>query len=383
MNSLICFLDSTDRTAGISTLATYRFNRTLKNIKEVALVNVEIPLSFYTVVGSVTGGNGTLVISDQDGGVSEQDATVAAGDYSGSTLATATQARLDAIGEDYTVSYSSATGKFTITNDGGDTATIHDDEGQSNLLTLLGFDRGTNITIASSASVTSDFVTPMNNWINITDSTGSGDIIIPAGNYTGTELASTLQSAINNSSDLDDSDYVVSYDSNTYRFSFTKTDGDSVTVGNASGTPYESPLLTLLGWTLGSGDITFTDTSVESDNISNLSGPTALYIHSDALSRNRRQLYQTNSTGTTNYRANAVFKVPLCSGPGGKEVKTLNMRTDQTLDFRNQELNSVDLQLKFANGGLVDLNGQEWSATLRFTEDNGNVMTRTPGLLEG
>ncbi len=103
---------------------------------------------------SVDGGT-TWVTADliSDGGLTSGNA------YSGETVAGAIKNALEAkngISDQYTVTYDDQTGKFSISNPSGNSATLQLDWTGSTAATILGFDNTTTDTIAVGSSASSD-----------------------------------------------------------------------------------------------------------------------------------------------------------------------------------------------------------------------------------
>jgi hypothetical protein len=197
----------------------------------------------------VSGLNDKLDFSEQVG--IELTATITSGSYSPAALATEIQNQLNAFGGDYTVTYNSGTKKFTITSNfsylvqtgvndkidfseqigveltatipaGTYTATSLASAIQTSLNQVgsdyaVTFDSGTK-----KFTLTSNFSYNIQSGINdkldyLEQDTVQLTATIPAGSYTGSNLASTIQSQLNSTG----STFSVSFDSGTKKFTIS------------------------------------------------------------------------------------------------------------------------------------------------------------------
>lgn len=175
--------------------------------------------------------------------------SIAPGRYTGSQLASALKAALDAGsgGDTYTVTFSDSTGKFTITNNAGNAGALQllFDDPATTAETLLGFPASA-ASVSVGASVTGEdtastsgatlmhsvqdvsagsamfTVSASNNTLYLNGS----PVTLRAGSYTGTELAAELQARLG-------SGFTVAYTTGTGRparsFTITNATGAAVT----------------------------------------------------------------------------------------------------------------------------------------------------------
>lgn len=475
MNSLIVHLDTRDRIGGPIEAPVFRLNRTVRNVKEVSLIDIEIPLSYYVVEGTINGDidatngargdNNYLVIVDADR-TTPTAIGVAEGDYDPVSLASTLQTALNAgaTGTPWTVGYQEESGKFWLGYDSGATApTIYDvgptketgtatsatsttlvlqaSNGHSGdndyyngltleitsgtgvgqkrviqdyaggtrtctvltwdttpdstsvyavygnsslsrnhsgsqispMLSLLGFNRGANLTVPAGSSAVTDglkapAVTLINNCIKLSS---SGYATISAGNYTASELVSDLETELL-ATDADGG-YTVTYNSNNYRITIDHSGGEDMVNVNK----YTSPLLELCGFSLGRGTLAAADGPATGDNTINLSGPNSVLVHSSVFSRNRRRYYAIDEGfSKTSYRDNNAFTIPVRASPGSNLVENLSSCVVQPLGQSNSRFNEVDFELRFPSGQSLDLHGNHWTMTLNITEEVENVNRR-------
>jgi hypothetical protein len=477
MNSLIVHLDTRERIAGPIEAPTFRLNRTVKNVKEVSLVDIEIPLSYYVVEGSIHGNedaanggrgdNNYFVITDSDSLTTPTAVGIAEGDYDVVTLASTLEDALNAASSSWVVGYEEEVGKYHIYRSSG-TATIYDvgptketgtatagtattitiqgsnghsavddyyngliieitggtgvgqkrdildyDGGDldctvitwvttpddtsvyaiygnsslsrhqsgsriSPLLSLMGFNRGANLTVPEGTgavdALRAPAVTLVNNCIELST---SGYAAISAGNYTASELVADLETELL-ATDADGG-YTVTYNSNNYRTTIDISSGEDI----LNVYKYTSPLLELLGFATGQGTIAAADGSATGDNTINLSGPNSILVHSAVLSRNRRRFYAIDEGfSKTSYRDNNAFAIPIRSSPGSNLVENLSSCVVQPIGQRNTEFREVDFELRFPSGQTVDLHGNHWTLTLNIVEDLENVNRRNRNFID-
>lgn len=115
------YVDSTYRLAGDTTNFKYQLKAPIK-ARFFKLTSAEIPLTFYNV-RNVSGAvdNNNIFYFSENNGVSTLNATITAGYYNSTTIATALQTALNSATVNayvYTVSYNTTTQKFTIASTG-------------------------------------------------------------------------------------------------------------------------------------------------------------------------------------------------------------------------------------------------------------------------
>lgn len=155
-------LDSRDRNATSSNEHPHFDIRSIAgnqiDIHKLEIKYVSIPFSYYLIDAS----NNKIDYTNNTGNT--YTATITTGFYSGSTLATEIEAQLEANDADlegYTVSYSDATGKFTIANNAGNYSLLWNSGTNTSTnitrkFNAVGFDNSSNDTGAS--SYTSDYI---------------------------------------------------------------------------------------------------------------------------------------------------------------------------------------------------------------------------------
>lgn len=182
--------------------------------------------NIYTVT---TGTNDGIRFNPGTGAVT---ATLAAGSYTGSEFAAEIKRAMEAAsgGKTYTVSFNDSTGKFDITNDVANAATLDllYSDAAATAKTLMGSSGTDQSAIAAGGTATSDLdtaglagvskqldvynttlatgiinITSANNTLVVNDSGGGADrtITLTTGSYTGAQLATELATQLNASRD--------------------------------------------------------------------------------------------------------------------------------------------------------------------------------------
>src|SRR5438094_1596960 len=212
----------------------------------VTLDNYEV--RFKNVYTVTTGANDGIRFDPGSGPVT---ATLAAGSYTGIQLTAQVKSALEAVsgGKTYTVGFDEASGKFSLTNDSGNAATLSLLFGKavSTATALAGFNASDKTGITAGSSVTSDVdttgavgvtkqtnvfdttagtnifnITTTNNTLIVNDTAGGAGtdtiITLTPGSYTGAQLATELASKLNASRNSANTvAYTVSYGSVTAR----------------------------------------------------------------------------------------------------------------------------------------------------------------------
>jgi flagellin-like hook-associated protein FlgL len=196
---------------------------------------------------NVTSSNNALRFTPASGAATTISLT--AGKYTGSQLATALEAAMEAAsgGDTYTVSYTDSTGKFSIQNNTGNAGalTLSFENAATTAEDLLGFNAG-SISVAVGSSATGNDATATSGATlqhNIYDSTvgsaifnvtssnntiyrGGSAITLTTGSYTGSEMAAEIQSKLG-------SGYSVAYSTAATKparkFTITNSTGGAVT----------------------------------------------------------------------------------------------------------------------------------------------------------
>lgn len=194
-----------------------------------------------------------------------------------------------------------------------------------------------------------------NQAFNITDTAGVHTIVVPSGNYTAQQLATTLQTEINAATFPNT--YSVTYNSNTnlYNISSSGTFTLTFTTNNAL-YPYQS-----IGSTMGfrNADHTpanFTGNSVTAPFEASLSGPLNYYIKSSHLTVSTNSFFQ----GQKN---TVIACVPNNASPFGV-VSYINP-APYFEPLYSTRLFQFDLQLVDEYGNNVILN-DDWTVVIAF-----------------
>lgn len=194
-----------------------------------------------------------------------------------------------------------------------------------------------------------------NNVLDI-DQGGEVNVTITPGNYTASGLAATIQAAINATA-LDN--FTVTYDTSTYKFTFTDTDVVAFEFLWATGTNAGSTLPEILGFdgTVDSGSAT-THTSA---NATIVTGDGTVLVKSRKITS-----CMTNKPYYNNARSDVLFAVPVDVNPGS--VILWQPRFEQTFNFgKGASFDEFDFALVDKDGNEVDLNGATWTMSFYST----------------
>ena len=107
--SITLYIDSKSRTSGTNENFTVTLNRTLTKIKQVELVETEIPFSFYAINAN---NNNIRFVS----GVTTYNAIVTPGNYTTDDFITELQSKMNAQLAGFTITYNTITYKLTFAN---------------------------------------------------------------------------------------------------------------------------------------------------------------------------------------------------------------------------------------------------------------------------
>lgn len=202
-------------------------------------------------------------------------------------------------------------------------------------------------------------VTIPNSWYNVTsanytiawvDTTANNrSTTITARFYTASQLATAIQTAMNAIGAT--GTYTCSYDANTGKFTIAEVAGPTnfqlsfATAGCINN---------LIGFNSvnKSGAATYT-----SDNVANVTGPSAIYISSANLSRGFVQsIFRKN-------QSSVVMKIPV-DVQAQSTIVYANQLADYAIKFPSQTtINKLDFKLLFPDGTQVDMNGVPWNIT--------------------
>lgn len=330
-------LDSYYRNSGNTSSPIFSLNETIDGIRSVTIDRAEI---YYNWFLFNTGNN--ILGSDINGG----SVTITAGTYTPTTLATALQVAIRATGGGFssaTVVFSSITSKYTISSGSVSTFTI---SASGNLAQILGFSSNKSAV----TTTTSDFAAYEQNIVlvadnrtfRITQSAITTDFTIPAGNYSGTTLASQIQTLLN--ATLSNFSVLFNTYNNTLTFSHTTT---AFTISGSVGAS------AILGFT---SDVVSTSLSASSLQAINITGNTSVIIKSNAIAS--KMIFP--SIQNTIY-TNKILEFPLT----GSQNSVIFYEPEQThiISFYDKggiSLSSIDLRLIDDTGKLIsfDTNGR-------------------------
>lgn len=326
-------LDSANRSSGNNSTPIFTLSETLSRVRSITIDRVEIYFNWFYF----NAGNNILGSSINGGTV-----TVAAGTYTPTTLASALQTAIRATGGGFsaaTVTYSTITYKFTINSGSVSTFTI---DSSGNLAQILGFSSNKS----SVTTATSDFAVYEQNIVliadnrtfTITQSAVTTSFTIPSGNYSGTSLASTIQTLINTVY----SNFTVAFNShnNTLTFSHTTTEFTFVSSGSASA---------ILGFT---SDVSSSSLTLNSQQSINVVGNTSIIIKSNAIGSNTLYPAIQSSLYT-----NKIIEIPLSGSQNS--VLFYEPYKNNSISFYFDggiSLSSIDFRLIDDNGRLVNFN---------------------------
>jgi flagellar hook-associated protein 3 len=181
--------------------------------------------------------------------------TLAAGQYTGATLATEIQTQLNAVQAGHTVTYDAATMKFGITNGTGNTINFNWSNSGATAASLLGFNAQETHLAAGSSTVSNVQaglsmgaimevgyqVDPTTNQLIVNDGTNDHTVTLNTGPYDGAGLATQIQTQLNAS--LGIGLFAVSYDGATNQFTIQNTGGTAYTLKWSSGNATARSLL--------------------------------------------------------------------------------------------------------------------------------------------
>ncbi len=326
-------LDSSNKSSGNLSTPFFTLSEQLNKVRTITLERAEIYYNWFlfNTGNNVLGSN-----------INGSTITVSAGTYTPTTLASTLQTAIRATGGGFsaaTVSYSSITYKYTITSGSASTFTI---DASGNLAQILGF--SSNKTTVTTA--TSDFAAYEQNIVlvadnrtfSITQSAVTTNFIIAAGNYSGTSLASAMQTLINASL----SNFTVTFNSFNSTLTITHTTTAFTVLGNASAS-------NILGFT---SDVASTSLSASSIQSINITGNTSVIIKSNAIAPNIVYPAIQGSLYT-----NKIFEIPLAGAQNNVLFYTPSI--SNTLTFYSQggiSLSTIDLRIVDDNGKLVTFN---------------------------
>lgn len=203
----------------------------------------------------------------------------------------------------------------------------------------------------------------INNWLDITEALLDGSspqtfsIQISNGNYNAIQILSQVQTKINLGSPKS-TVYTITYDKFTNKAVFTTaTANRKITLLFNSGIHASTNLQEILGFS--NNDFTFeTNHPLQSDRTMNVSFYDSVYIHSN--------LGIVNQYSTQNKNLTQIFlKIPITSGPFSY-IQFENSYNNIVFKSYFQRIQNINLSIRDYDGDLLDLNNNDWFATIRF-----------------
>ena len=201
----------------------------------------------------------------------------------------------------------------------------------------------TSVVIPSSFYV----VNSNNNQLLINYTGGPSTITITPGNYSASELVSTIQTSLTNIN----SAWTITYNTNTGTFSFST----SSTAFGLDATGATSILWQLMGFLQ---QVYSTDTTTKtSTNVADLTGPKYVQIVSNALSF--KSSFEPGSTNTG--VKNVILRIPVKVNSFDMIVYENYNDINNMIPFQREFPNIIDISLVDEEGNTLNLNGMEWS----------------------
>ncbi len=198
-------------------------------------------------------------------------------------------------------------------------------------------------------------VNATNNKLSIKASSSNtfAEIEVDSKNYSGTQLATTLTSALSASAVTDVIGFVITcaFDDTTNKFTFTSSSLNNYTIGT------DTTLLKELGLR-GQLPLTSAVGILISPNVCNLSGTSSCYLRINNLSINNR-----DSRGNL---SGILAKININANPG--EFIFYNAFESIYYQISDRVISSLDITLTDDNGNELLLNGIDWSATLTINQ---------------
>lgn len=175
------------------------------------------------------------------------------------------------------------------------------------------------------------------------------NVTIAIGNYTGATLAAAIATAMN----LVSGGFTVTFDTDTFKFTFTHVGGFTLLK------PTTQPLSTL--WPYLGFDNEYITTIQTSDNVVNLSSPRYIKIKSIILGSPHQRIHKTQFGATEDNTILTLFPDSIF---GCILVKS---DIDETITYTHSfQITSIDLFLTDENDQALDLNGNDWVLALNF-----------------
>lgn len=219
-----------------------------------------------------------------------------------------------------------------------------------------------------------DNITSINNTYTLIEYSGTtsittSNIQIPTGRYTGTTLATAMQTSLN-SNTKESFTYTVTYNTTTFQFSISST-------GNFQ---LDFSVSNSLGPALGFGDITTVEaTHIVSPEIAILQPDTEILVTSDLVSGidNGVVPWFAEASNTAYPNLNILSVIPISTCFGG--IINYQASPDDPWqecsqsNFSLATINKTEVTIQFGllllSGEIINLNGAHWSANILLSFD--------------
>lgn len=179
-------------------------------------------------------------------------------------------------------------------------------------------------------------------------------VTVPVGQYSITNLLTTLTSLLNA---LGVGTFTLSYDSVTFKITITNGTIAFTYLGTVS------TINDILGFNSVDTSSALTHTG---DNIFNLGGTDYIDIVSRTLSNSESKSRSTSSSGS-----NIIIRIPTSQYSFGQTIFYQPFHNHQWT-FRMNLQEDIDLLLIDDSGNQIDLNGRDWEMTLKYHSHKSN-----------
>lgn len=183
-------------------------------------------------------------------------------------------------------------------------------------------------------------------------------ISLSPGNYSASQLATMIQTAING---VFSNVYSVSYNANTYLFTISNTGAPTFFIDWSNNNVFN--VYQSIGFGLGYANLNsgFVN-SLISVEPAQLAGPNNYFIKSSSLNIGQPNFFQDQ-------QSNAVLQIPINAVSGGYIIYENQDQLFYPLKGNNN-LNVIDIGLYDDYNNVVDMNGINWSMTLCISNRN-------------
>lgn len=331
-------ISSDDRASGTHENFMVALIEPLTRVHSVDVVSVEFPYSYYIIHES----NGIIDIRLDNG--TELQIVLTVGKYNTLTeFVSMLQTVFTNIGSPFVVEI--VDNKAVIKNSFNNFSILAKSPSKS----IFGIDSdsmlGPELTLQ--IDFTQEIYGP-NNKLTVSFSDSETPIFIPPGNYSAVSLCKALELSLNSTGHT----FKVTYNADTYKLTFTCTDGAPFKFVYDS-----SPIASIIGLTKGT---TINSVTVTMQDVIKLNGPSCVFIKSNALLRPKTVRSYLESK--QNY---ILCKIPMYSTPGSLIVEK-NIYNSKITYGSRQRFQNIDFTVHDQHGRVLNLNGMPWSMTLIF-----------------